>query len=454
LNTFLAENMLYNTITFLLAQNIGTGAGAAAIAAEIESAIAEERLAPAARLPAVRDLAAELEVSPATVAAAYRTLKQRGLVSANRRRGTVVANQPPLRVVGGPPLPPNTRDLASGNPDPALLPPLEPALASLDPEHKLYGGPIRLPQLVELAEADFAVDGIEGDIAVVGGALDGMERLLQTQLRPGDRVVVEDPSWPRITDLLFALGLQHEPAEIDQRGLVPGALEQALRRGARALIATPRGQNPTGAAIDAERGRRLSEVLGRHRDVLVVEDDYVAAVAGAPYVGLHGVTQRWAVIRSLSKVLGPDLRVAPMAGDSLTISRVEGRQLLGPGWVSHLLQQTAAKLWASAATKKLLARAERTYAERRATLVEALAAHEIIAFGNSGLGVWVPLAEEVATVQRLLERGWAVSPGERYRFDAPPGIRITTTDLEPGEAEELAAALVATTRTGTATYSG
>ena len=393
-------------------------------------------------------------MSPATVAAAYRTLKQRGLVSANRRRGTVVANQPPLRVIGGPPLPPSVRDLASGNPDPALLPPLGPALARLDPEHKLYGGPVKLPRLVELAAADFAADGIDGDIAVVGGALDGIERVLQTQLRLGDRVVVEDPSWPRITDLIFALGLEPEPVAVDQRGLVPDALERALQGGARAVIATPRGQNPTGAALDAERGRLLREVIGRHPTVLLVEDDYVAPVAGAPYVSLHDASSRWAVIRSLSKVLGPDLRVAPMAGDPLTISRVEGRQLLGPGWVSHLLQQTAAQLWASAATRKLLARAERTYGERRTALVDALAGRGITAYGKSGLGVWVPLAEEVATVQLLLERGWAVSPGERYRFHAPPGIRITTTSLEPSAARELAAAFEAATGGSAATYAG
>ena len=441
-------------INSFLVQNIGGGAGAATIAGKIESAIAEGRLGPGARLPAVRDLAAELEVSPATVASAYRTLKQRGLVSANRRRGTVVAVEPPLRVRGSRPLPPNTRDLASGNPDPSLLPPLGPALARLDPEHKLYGGPIKLAQLVELAEADFAGDGIDGDIAVVGGALDGIERVLQTQLRAGDRVVVEDPSWPRITDLLHALGLQPEPAHVDERGLVPAALERALERGARAVIATPRGQNPTGAAVDAGRAGLLREVLGRHPDVLLVEDDYVASVAGAPYFELHGASMRWSVIRSLSKVLGPDLRIAPMAGDSLTISRVEGRQLLGPGWVSHLLQQTAAHLWASAATRKLLACAERAYAERRAALIEALAGHGITAYGASGLGVWVPVAEEVAIVQQLLERGWAVSAGERYRLHAPPGIRITTTDLEPNEAGELAAALEATMHDTTATYAG
>src|SRR5262249_40531859 len=146
------------------------------IAARIESAVASGELAPGDRLPAVRDLASGLGVSPATVASAYRTLRERGLVGANGRRGTVVATRPPLRVRGSRPLPAGVRALASGNPDPALLPLLGPALAALDPAPKLYGGPGQLPALVERAKADFRRDGIAGDVTVVGGALDGIER--------------------------------------------------------------------------------------------------------------------------------------------------------------------------------------------------------------------------------------------------------------------------------------
>jgi DNA-binding transcriptional MocR family regulator len=389
-------------------------------------------------------------VSPATVAVAYRTLKRRGLVTAQGRRGTVVAGAPPLRVRGARPLPPHARDLANGNPDPALLPPLPP----LTPSHKLYGGPAKLNTLVALAEADFAGDEIHGELAVVGGALDGIERVLQAELRPGDGVVLEDPTWPRIADLVHALGLQAEPARVDDRGLVPADLERALGRGARAVIATPRGQNPTGAAIDEARARDLRDVLARHPEALVVEDDYVAAVAGAPYVSLHDASPHWVVIRSLSKVLGPDLRLALVAGDERTIARVEGRQLLGPGWVSHLLQHAAADVWSSASAEKLLARATKLYAARRQALVEALAARGIEARGDSGLGVWVPVDEETATVQQLLDRGWAVSPGERFRFRTPPGIRVTIAALEPADARELAAAIDEVVNGATATYAG
>jgi DNA-binding transcriptional MocR family regulator len=220
------------------------------------------------------------------------------------------------------------------------------------------------------------------------------------------------------------------------------------------VIATPRGQNPTGASVDPARGRALRAVLASHPDVLVIEDDYVARVADAPYVPVHGPDGRWAVVRSLSKVLGPDLRIALVAGDPLTISRIEGRQHLSPGWVSHILQQIAALLLREKATARLLARAERVYGERRRALVSALAARGIEAAGDSGLGVWVPLAEEAAAVGGLLVQGWAVSPGERYRIRSAPGIRITTADLQPHEAEELADALAALRRASSSTYAG
>ena len=203
---------------------------------------------------------------------------------ADRGRGTTVTALPPVRVKRVAELPEGVRDLASGNPDPALLPSLTAALARIEPGQVLYGGPAKLPELASLAAAQFADDGVDGDVAVTGGALDAMERALQTELRVGDRVVLEDPTWPRIADLVHALGLTIEPVPVDARGLDPARLEVALRRGARAVIATPRGQNPTGAAVDPDRGRALRAVLAKHPDVLVIEDDYVAWVAGADYV--------------------------------------------------------------------------------------------------------------------------------------------------------------------------
>jgi len=54
---------------------------------------------------------------------------------------------------------------------------------------------------------------------------------------------------------------------------------------------------------------------------------------------------------------------------------------------------------------------------------------------GAGLNVWVPLADEAAAVTELLVEGWAVSPGERYRFHAGPGIRVSTASLAGDEAD-------------------
>jgi DNA-binding transcriptional MocR family regulator len=388
------------------------------------------------------------------VAAAYRTLRQRGFVVADRGRGTTVAALPPVRVRGSAELPAGVRDLADGNPDPLLLPPLRDALAGVDPAHQLYGVAAKLPALETIAIDAFARDGVDGEIAVTAGALDAIERALATELRAGDAVVVEDPGWPRIADLVHALGLRTAPAAVDERGLVPAQLEAALRGGARAAIVTPRGQNPTGAAVDPRRGEELRRVLRAHPDVLVVEDDFVAGVAGAAYVPIHAGDGRRAVVRSLSKLIGPDLRLALVCGDPLTIARIEGRQRLGPGWISRLLQQLAALVLADPLTGALLDRAERTYAERRTALVEALRDRGIGACGDTGLSVWVPLADEAAAVRELLVAGWAVSPGERYRFRSSPGIRITTAALDVTDAEPVADALARLGRAPAGTYAG
>src|SRR5438876_8619942 len=108
------------------------------IATDIERRIREGRLRPGDRLPTIRNLATELGVSPMTVATAYRELRRRGLVSSDGRRGTRVSEQPPLPVSAAPFVPPGARDLATGNPDPELLPPLAAALARLDPRPRAH----------------------------------------------------------------------------------------------------------------------------------------------------------------------------------------------------------------------------------------------------------------------------------------------------------------------------
>jgi DNA-binding transcriptional MocR family regulator len=281
-------------------------------------------------------------------------------------------------------------------------------------------------------------------ICVVNGALDGIERVLAAHLQPGDAVAVEDPGWPGVIDLVRALGLRVAGVPADARGMVPEALERALRGGARAVVLTPRGQNPTGAAHDSARAAELRSVLTP--DVLLVEDDHLGPVAGVPWHSAAGSTARHAVVRSVSKWLGPDLRCAILTGDELTLARVEGRQSLGPGWVSGIIQRLTARLWSDPAVLALVARAGDAYVERREAMLSALAAQGVEASGASGLNVWVPVPDEDAAVRALLAGGVSIAAGAPFRLATPPAVRITTATVTPEQAPELAAALAAAVR--------
>ncbi|MEU3827843.1 aminotransferase class I/II-fold pyridoxal phosphate-dependent enzyme [Streptomyces sp. SID486] len=427
------------------------GRGAAEIAAGIEEAVGAGELEPGQTLPPMRELAARLGVNPNTVAAAYRTLRERGVIETAGRRGSRVRPKPAttgreqLRVE----VPPGGRDLSTGNPDPALLPRLAPALAAAaeaaDRRPVLYGDDPVDAGLVRTVRAELDADGVPaGPLTVTSGALDAIERVLTAHLRPGDTVAVEDPGWGSVVDLVPALGLHLAPVGVDDDGPRPDDLRRALEAGARALIVTARAQNPTGASVSATRARALRAVLREHPGTLLVEDDHGHGVVDLPVHPLAGVTRHWAFVRSAAKTYGPDLRLAVLAGDPVTVDRVRGRQSLGPGWVSLLLQRAVAHLWATGAVDR--SAVARSYGARRTALIEALAERGVTAHGRSGMNVWVPVPDETGAVARLVRRGWAVAPGARFRLASPQGIRVTVSTLTARDIAPLADAIAAAVR--------
>ncbi len=421
-----------------------TASSAAGLVESVERAVALGELRPGERLPSVRRLAAEVALSPVTVAAALAELRRRGVVVTEPRRGTRIGERPPIGSARAPlPVPPGARDLSQGNPDAALLPDLKRALAGTNLPPRLYGEAAALPELAELARERFAADGIETDApCIVGGALDGIERALDAHLRPGDRVAVENPGYSALFDLLRARSLTPEPVAVDERGMRPEALARALAAGAGAVVLTPRGQNPTGAALDEARARELRDVLDGAPRALVIEDDHLGEVAGCELRTTLGGRERWAAARSVAKSLGPDLRLAALAADPLTLARVQGRQQCGPGWVSHILQRLVLGLWRDPHVGELVERASATYARRREALLRALAERGIAATAASGLNVWVPVAEETGVVGALAARGWVLAPGAPYRIaPSPPAVRVTISTLAPEESTRLAADL-------------
>jgi DNA-binding transcriptional MocR family regulator len=425
-----------------------SGRGAAEISASIERAVGDGALRPGEPLPPMRELAERLGVNPNTVAAAYRTLRERGVIETAGRRGSRVRSKPAttarelIRVE----VPPGVRNLSEGNPDPALLPALAGVFAAAagegDRDPVLYGHAPVEPELARLARAGLDADGVpDGPVAVTSGALDAMERVLVAHLRPGDAVAVEDPGWGSLLDLVPALGLRTVPVGVDDEGPSPDDVRRALAGGARALIVTDRAQNPTGAALSAARARALRRVLADHPETLLVEDDHGHHIVDLPLHALAGTTRSWAFVRSVAKAYGPDLRLAVLTGDAVTLDRVRGRQRLGPGWVSRIVQRAVVRLWSEGAVDPAVVATR--YGRRRDALIGELARRGIAAHGRSGMNVWVPVPDETGAVARLLHAGWAVAPGARFRMSAAPGIRVTVSTLTEEEIGPLSEAIVA-----------
>ncbi|MEU1456389.1 aminotransferase class I/II-fold pyridoxal phosphate-dependent enzyme [Streptomyces avermitilis] len=427
------------------------GRRAAEIAASVERAVGSGELEPGQLLPPLRELALDLGVNPNTVAAAYRTLRERGVIETSGRRGSRVRPKPAttgredIRVE----VPAGVRNVADGNPDPALLPGLAEAFAvaagEADRAPVMYGEDAVEPELARLARAALDADGVpDGPLVVTSGSLDAIERVLAAHLKPGDAVAVEDPGWGSLLDLVPALGLRTVPVRVDGEGPLPDDVRSALEAGARALVVTDRAQNPTGGAVSAPRARALRAVLAQHPQTLLIEDDHGHAIVDLPLHPLSGTTRHWAFVRSVAKAYGPDLRLAVLAGDPVTVDRVHGRQQLGPGWVSRLVQRAVVRLWESDAVDVPAVSA--AYGRCRDALIGALAERGVAASGRSGLNVWVPVPDETGAVARLLHAGWAVAPGARFRMSAPPGIRITVSTLTPDDVGPLADAVASAVR--------
>src|SRR5215471_18498277 len=141
----------------MLIQYRPQGRNASEISRDVETAVREGRIAPGVTLPPVRGLAGELGLSPVTVAAAYRELREKGIARGNGRAGTQITAAPPIGP--RPPLvvPEGVRNLIAGSPDPALLPPLP----RVTPKPRLYGDPPVTQRLARLAAGQFQADGID-----------------------------------------------------------------------------------------------------------------------------------------------------------------------------------------------------------------------------------------------------------------------------------------------------
>jgi DNA-binding transcriptional MocR family regulator len=433
-------------------------------------------LRPGDRLPTVRRLAADLGVSPATVSGAWQALAAVGLVASRGRAGTVVLPEPASwlppryrdmaqggrveldpaeRLDGGgshvgdattpadptavrPAPAPTARrglprlDLSTGTPDPALLPPLAPALGRIARRTpaagtgSYLGAPVVEP-LERLLRASWPFTPQR--VTVVDGAVDALSRTLEQVAGFGDRVIVEDPGFPPIFDLCDHLGLERVPVPLDRAGLRPDALETALRTGAEVIVLQPRAHNPTGVSMSSTRARELAAVIRKHlaaspgADVHVIEDDHSGEIASSADVSLGShLPDRVVHVRSYSKSHGPDLRIAAMGGPAAVLDRVIARRMLGPGWTSRLLQHLLVDLLTDGDAMDAVAQARRVYYARQRALTTALADLGVDVQPGDGINLWVPVADEPTALVRLEAAGIRVARGRPFQAEPSAGV--------------------------------
>lgn len=418
--------------------------------------IASGELAAGERLPTVRELAAELAVSPATVSQAWKALAAAGLIESHGRNGSFVRatvtperstfSQPHSDGSGLPGL-----DLSRGTPDPQLLPGLGRALSRVSQraETSAYMELPVIPELLGVLSASWPYP-VES-ITIVNGALDAISRSIEQVARFGERVVVENPGFPPFFDLLKRLGLEAEPVDVDEHGIVPESFHAALRRSPALVILQPRALNPTGASMTSERAEILARMIGDDTPfshVMVIEDDHSGDITAAPDVSLGAwIPDRVLHVRSYSKSHGPDLRIAALGGTASHINAIEARRMLGPGWTSRMLQTILHDLLTSSASVAEVSDARRVYFSRQKALTDALRELGIDLRQADGINAWIPVDDEQGAILQLAARGIRVAGGTPF-FAAESSqafIRVTAGAIS-GHVASVAEALAAAAR--------
>ncbi|MGO2931329.1 aminotransferase class I/II-fold pyridoxal phosphate-dependent enzyme [Microbacterium sp.] len=430
-----------------------TGRTAAEIAGSVRELRERGVLGPGAALPPVRELAARLGVNRNTTVAAYRQLSRAGIVVSRGRAGTMLVEHDPVAQEG---FAADTvlRDVGTGNPDAALIPDPSAVLSGVVGRPVLYGEPVIDPGLDAWARTWVAGDLPASDfrITVTSGAVDAVERLLAQALMRDDAVALEDPCFLASIHTVRLGGYRAVPVPVDDEGMTIDGLRAALDAGVRAVICTPRAQNPTGVSLSPARAAALRELLAEHPYVLIIEDDHFSMLSEQPYESLIGPRhRRYALLRSVSKFLGPDMCLALAATDPETAERLAMRLRPGTTWVSHLLQRLALGMLTDDDARATIRAAGAHYAQRNRAFAERLSASGIAAEYVDGMSLWVRLPQTARVVsEKLIRRGWLVRTGDEFLLGekAAPSehLRLTVHDLNDADAGRLVADITAAAR--------
>jgi GntR family transcriptional regulator/MocR family aminotransferase len=445
---------------------------------QIETALRQGILAgglvPGTRLPATRQLARDLGVNRITVETAYAELEADGLIFGRVGSGSYVLPpcSPPTKVPPGspacPPWPawqqavqarselaqiawpdatpvparaPRPVSFAGGTGDPRLFPADDfrktmQAVMRRDGTAALeYGDPRGYAPLRSTIARVLASQGLQtqpDSILITAGSQAALALVAQLLLKPGDRILVESPTYSGALDLFRALRLKVVGIPTDERGMRVEALESLLVHCRPGLIYTiPNFHNPTGACLSSQRRRQLIAVADRY-EVPILEDDFVGDLRyegrAQPALKTLDPGGRVIYVSTFSKMLMPGLRVGFLAAEGPIYAGLAGLKRASDLATSSLIQRALEAYVTVGRYQAHLRRSCQIYRKRRDAMLRAIRRH--LPAGarcdppQGGLFVWLRLPEPLSAGQLLplaVEEGVAFDPGSRFFPDGDGG---------------------------------
>lgn len=403
----------------------------AALAARLQLLVGDGRLPVGVRLPAERELALALGLSRSTVTAAYRRLRDDGWADALQGSGTWT--RLPAGPAAGAWVPGPTRagalDLVHAAPaaPPQVTAAFSAALQDLPrflPGHGYH--PFGLPELRARLADRYTAQGlptVPEQVLVTAGALHGLATAVRALTAPGDRVLVEHPSYPNALDAVAAARARAVPVAVDADApdaVAGDMLRTARQTGPRLAYVMPDFQNPTGLLLDAEQRRRLAAGLAQSGVVTVVDEtlrDVALDVEVPPPLAALAPASSTVTVGTLSKAVWGGLRVGWLRADAELVRRLGATAVR-----SHLSGPVLEQLAACHLLDLLgdvLAVQRRRLRDQRDRLLGGLSSRLPdwhVRPPAGGLVLWyrVPGLSSSALASAAARRGLLLAPGPRF----------------------------------------
>ncbi|WP_344869906.1 PLP-dependent aminotransferase family protein [Comamonas faecalis] len=311
-----------------------------------------------------------------------------------------------------------------------------------------YGATEGYQPLREQLAAFMASKGVQGvapeGLIVTTGSQQALDLVAKTLIDPGDKVIVEAPTFLATIQCFRLYGADLVGAPIDGDGVQVDRLEQLIAEHRPKLVyLIPTFGNPSGATLSLERRKKVLELAVKYQTVIVEDDPYGDLYFGeAPPPSLLALSSQvpgsrdWLVhCGSLSKVLSPGLRVGWMVAPPELLARAVMCKQFSDAHTSTFAQATAAHYLQAGRMPATLANVRAVYAERAQAMGDALRSElgDAVDFvqPRGGLFVWArltgaggALADGNALAKRAIDKGVAFVPGAPFFCGAPDAATL------------------------------